>query len=221
MDPKQVFTVVEVDGKPAIRISGEMFGALTGQQEYSDFHLRLEFKWGEKKWPPRENVVRDSGILYYAVGPHGASPNKAWMRSLECQVQEHDVGDYWGVAGAIVDVAGERRTVADGKEPIVHFRKGAPALTVEGPTPRAIKAFDNEKPTGEWNTVDVLCLRGTCVHAVNGRVNLVLTNPRQPADGGAAPLRSGRLQLQTEGAEVFYRNIAVRPITEFPKAYRQ
>jgi hypothetical protein len=28
------------------------------------------------------------------------------------------------------------------------------------------------------------------------------------------------VQIQTEGAEVFYRNIAVRPITEFPKAYR-
>jgi Domain of Unknown Function (DUF1080) len=221
VDPTQVFTVVEVDGKPAIRISGELFGALTGRQEYGDFHLRLEFKWGEKKWPPRENVVRDSGILYYAVGPHGASPNQAWMRSLECQVQEHDVGDYWGVAGAIVDVAGERRSVAEGKEPLIHFRKGAPALAVEGPTPRAIKAFDNEKPTGGWNTVEVLCLRGTCVHAVNGKVNLVLTNPRQPADGGVAPLRSGRLQLQTGGAEVFYRNITVRPITEFPKAYRQ
>ncbi|PYQ04805.1 MAG: DUF1080 domain-containing protein [Acidobacteria bacterium] len=220
VDPKQVFTLVEVDGKPAIRISGEIFGALTGQQEYDDFHLRLEFKWGEKKWPPRENVVRDSGILYYAVGPHGASPNKAWMRSLECQVQEHDVGDYWGVAGAVVDVAGERRSVAEGKEPLIHFQKGAPTLTVEGPTPRAIKAFDNEKPTGSWNKVEVLCLRGTCVHAVNGKVNLVLTNPRQPAEGGVAPLRKGRLQIQTEGAEVFYRNIAVRPITEFPKEYR-
>src|SRR5438094_529459 len=29
VDPKQVFTLVEVDGKPAIRISGEIFGALT------------------------------------------------------------------------------------------------------------------------------------------------------------------------------------------------
>jgi len=28
------------------------------------------------------------------------------------------------------------------------------------------------------------------------------------------------VQIQTEGAEVFYRNIAVRPITEFPKGYR-
>jgi hypothetical protein len=221
VDPKHVFTVVEVDGKPAIRISGEGFGALTGQQEYGDFHLRMEFKWGEKKWPPRENVVRDSGILYYAVGEHGASPNKAWMRSLECQVQEHDVGDYWGVAGAIVDVAGERRSVGDGKAPLVHFVKGSPALVVEGPTPRAIKAFDNEKPTGSWNTVEVLCLRGTCVHAVNGKVNLVLTNPRQPtADGGTVPLTKGRLQIQTEGAEVFYRHIEVRPITEFLKTYR-
>jgi len=181
----------------------------------------MEFKWGEKKWPPRENVVRDSGILYYAVGEHGASPNKAWMRSLECQVQEHDVGDYWGVAGAIVDVAGERRSVGDGKEPLIHFARGSPTLAVEGPTPRAIKAFDNEHPTGSWNTVEVLCLRGTCVHAVNGKVNLVLTNPRQPtADGGTAPLTRGRVQIQTEGAEVFYRNIEVRPITEFPKAYR-
>jgi hypothetical protein len=220
VDPKHVFTVVEVDGKPAIRISGEGFGALTGKQEYGDFHLRMEFKWGEKKWPPRENVVRDSGILYYAVGEHGASPNKAWMRSLECQVQEHDVGDYWGVAGAIVDVAGEQRSVGEGKQPLVHFGKGLPTLAVEGPTPRAIKAFDNENPTGSWNTVEVLCLRGTCVHAVNGKVNLVLTNPRQPtADGGTTPLTRGRLQIQTEGAEVFYRNIEVRPITEFPKSY--
>ena len=221
VDPKHVFTVVEMDGKPAIRISGQGFGALTGKQEYDDFHLRMEFKWGEKKWPPRESVVRDSGILYYAVGEHGASPNKAWMRSLECQVQEHDVGDYWGVAGAVVDVAGERRSLGDGKPPLVHFVKGSPALAVEGPTPRAIKAFDHENPTGSWNTVEVLCLRGTCVHAVNGKVNLVLTNPRQPtADGGTAPLTRGRVQIQTEGAEVFYRNIEVRPITEFPKAYR-
>src|SRR5436190_2959436 len=28
-DPKKVYTVVEEDGKPAIRISGEVFGALT------------------------------------------------------------------------------------------------------------------------------------------------------------------------------------------------
>src|SRR4051794_21460579 len=53
-DPKKVFTVVEEDGKPAFRISGEIFGALTSQKEYENYHLKLEFKWGEKRWPPRD-----------------------------------------------------------------------------------------------------------------------------------------------------------------------
>ena len=63
-----------------------------------------------------------------------------------------------------------------------------------------------------------MCLRGTCVHVVNGKTNLVLTNPRQPGSRTAAivPLTKGRLQIQSEGAEVFYRNIQVRPISELP-----
>ncbi len=215
VDPKRVFSVVEVDGAPAIRISGETFGALTSREEYGDFHLRVAFKWGEKKWPPRENARRDSGILYYAMGPPGATNNKAWMRSLECQVQEGDVGDYWGVEGAVVDVTGER--TGEGKDATITFKKGAPKVTVDEPR-RAIKGFDNERPTGSWNTVEVLCLRGTCVHAVNGKVNLVLTNPRQPAaEGGTVPLTRGRLQIQSEGAEVYYRDIAIRTITAFPE----
>jgi hypothetical protein len=214
-DPRAVFSVVQVDGAPAIRISGETFGALTGREEYGDFHLRVAFKWGEKKWPPRENARRDSGILYYAVGPLGATNNKAWMRSLECQVQEHDVGDFWGVEGAMADVTGEK--TGEGKDLAVVFKKGAPPVPIDGTPRRAIKAEDNEKPTGAWNTVEVACLRGTCVHAVNGKVNLVLTNPRQPGpDGGIVPLSRGRLQIQSEGAEVFYRDIAIRPITAFP-----
>src|SRR3954471_19550555 len=44
-DPDKVYSVVEADGKPAIRISGEVWGALTSKQEYANYHLRLEFKW--------------------------------------------------------------------------------------------------------------------------------------------------------------------------------
>jgi 3-keto-disaccharide hydrolase len=217
-DPKHVFTVVTVDGAPAIRISGEMFGALTSREEYGDFHLRLEFKWGEKKWPPKENAARDSGILYDAVGEPGAADNKAWMRSLECQVQEHDTGDFWGVGGTFADVAGDAE--GEGKDRKVVHRPGAPVVTVGASPRRAIKALDNENPTGEWNTVEVLCLRGTCRHVVNGKTNLVLTNPRQAApDGALVPLTKGRLQIQSEGAEVFYRNIQVRSISEWPAGF--
>jgi hypothetical protein len=216
-DPKKVYTVTMVDGAPAIRISGEIFGALTTQQEFENYHLRLEFKWGEKKWPPRDKAVRDSGILYHCVGAHGVA-GSFWMQSQECQVQEQDCGDYWSVAGAIVDVEGERK---DGKGPVI-YKKGGMKFTVplKEAGPRIVKSFDNEKPTGQWNTIEVLCVGGDSIHVVNGKVNMVLSNSRRRAGDKEVPLTKGRIQLQSEGAEVFYRNIAVKPIKEVPAGYR-
>ena len=217
-DPDKVYTVVEVDGKPAIRISGQVFGALTSKEEYGNYHLKLEFKWGQKKWPPREKDVRDSGLLYHCVGAHGAA-GTFWMRSQECQIQEHDCGDYWSVAGAIVDVEGERQ---GGKGPVI-YKKGGMKYTVpsKGIGNRIIKSPDNEHPTGEWNTIELLTVGGTSVHVVNGKVNMVLTNSRQVVGGKEVPLTRGKIQIQSEGAEVFYRNIVLRPITKIPEKYLQ
>jgi 3-keto-disaccharide hydrolase len=213
-DPKHVYTVVEADGKPAIRISGEIFGALTSQQEYENFHLKLEFKWGEKRWPPREKAVRDSGLLYHCVGPHGAA-GSFWMRSQELQIQEHDCGDYWSVAGAMVDVEGVRKNGA------VVYKKGGDKFTVpsKGNGPRIIKDPDNEKPTGQWNTIELIAVGGTSVHLINGKVVMILTNSRQSVDGKEAPLTKGKIQIQSEGAEVIYCNIAIRPVTAIPEKY--
>jgi hypothetical protein len=44
-DPLQVSTVVEEDGEPAIRISGETFGILATEEEYENYQLRFKFKW--------------------------------------------------------------------------------------------------------------------------------------------------------------------------------
>ena len=61
-DPLRVFTVVNnVDGRPAIRISGEVFGELRTKASFKDYHLRLQFKWGEKKWPPRDRPETPRG----------------------------------------------------------------------------------------------------------------------------------------------------------------
>ncbi len=216
-DPKGVYTVVTLDGAPAIRISGEIFGALTTRDEFENYHFRLEFKWGEKKWPPRDKAIRDSGILYHCVGEHGAA-GTFWMQSQECQVQEQDCGDYWSVAGAIVDVEGDRK---DGKGPVI-YKKGGMKFTIPSKEtgPRIVKSLDNEKPTGQWNTIEVICLGGTSIHVVNGKVNMVLTKSRRRAGDKEMPLTKGRIQLQSEGAEVFYRNIALRPITELPGEFK-
>jgi hypothetical protein len=212
MDPSKVYTVVEVDGQPAIRISGEIFGALTSKKEFGNYHLKLEFKWGEKKWPPREKAVRDSGLLYHCVGPQGAQ-GTFWMRSQELQIQEKDCGDYWSVAGGIVDVEGERK---GDKGPIV-YKKGGQKFTVS--SGRIVKDPDNERPTGQWNTIELVCLEATSVHIVNGKVNMILTNSRHKVEGKEIPLTRGRIQLQSEGAEIFYRGVAIKPITKIPEEY--
>jgi hypothetical protein len=223
-DPNKVYSVVEVDGKPAIRISGEIFGALTSQKEFENYHLKLEFKWGEKRWPPREKAVRDSGLLYHCVGKHGAG-GSFWMRSQECQIQEKDCGDYWSVDGAIVDV--EAALINRNPESSIKYKKGGTRFTVprtlkgaDGKTradPRIIKDPDAEKPTGEWNTVELYAVGGTSVHVINGKVNMVLTNSRHLVDGKEVPLTKGKIQLQSEGAEIFYRNIAWRSIKAIPE----
>ena len=64
--------------------------------------------------------------------------------------------------------------------------------------------------------MDLYCLGQTSVHVVNGRVNMILTGLRHKVDGREVPLTRGRIQFQSEAAEVFYRNVAVRRITEIP-----
>jgi hypothetical protein len=208
-DPKQVFMVVEIDGAPAIRISGEIYGALTSRDEYENYHLRLEVKWGERRWPPRPESVRDSGLLYHCVGPHGAGSG-AWMKSFECQIQENDFGDFWSVAGVIVDVEGDRQ----GARGPISFRRGGQPF--RGSTARVIRNPRSEKEFGQWNTVELYAVGQTAAHVINGKTNMILTGLRQRVDGRETPLTKGKLQLQSEAAEVYYRNIQIRPIDRIP-----
>src|SRR5688500_12689366 len=59
-DPQKVFTVEN----GAIHVTGQDFGYIATKKSYKNFHLSLEFKWGEKKFPPRENQKRDAGICF-------------------------------------------------------------------------------------------------------------------------------------------------------------
>ncbi len=171
-DPKGVFKVE--DG--VIHVSGEEFGCLTTNEEFSDYHLTLEFKWGENRYPPRENAKRDSGVLVHCVGP-----DKVWTKSIECQIQEGDCGDFWMVDGTALTVRGERH------------KSG-----------RAAKTKDAEKPSGEWNTVEVICEGGKITNKVNGQI---------VNEGTDASVTKGKILLQSEGAEVYFRNVKIEPLS--------
>jgi hypothetical protein len=211
-DPNRVFSVVTIDGSPVIRISGEIYGGLITRAEFGDYHLRFEFKWGERKWPPREQAIRDSGCCYHSTGPNDASYG-FWMKSFEFQIQEGDCGDFYGLAGVLADAEAVIPDPGDPKsDPI--YQKGA--SRVVGVTRRVVKARANERPAGAWNEMDLYCVGQTSVHVVNGTPNMALTGLRHRIDQRELPLTRGRIQFQSEGAEVFYRRIAIRPITSIP-----
>lgn len=170
-DPDTVFSV----NNGLLKITGKEFGYIVTDKTFSNFHLVVEFKWGEKKYPPRENRVRDNGICYHVV-----PTDKVWPRSIECQIQEGDCGDFWLIDSVTV-VTDTGRT-----QPTKNTR--------------IIKTKDTEKPSGEWNRIEVISKNGTCTHIVNGAV---------VNEAKEASLRSGRILIQSEGAEIFYRKIDI------------
>src|SRR5882757_5403429 len=171
-DSDQVFSV----SNGLLHITGKEFGYIVTERSYTDFHLVAEFKWGEKKYPPRENAKRDNGILYYV-----AANDKVWPRAIECQIQEGDCGDFWLIDSVTAVIDGVR---------------SSPTKNT-----RISKKTDNEKPTGEWNRLEIIANKGKCTHIMNG----VVVN-----EGSDASLRSGRILIQSEGAEIYYRKIEVK-----------
>ena len=220
-DPLKVFTVVnDVDGRPAIRISGEVFGELRSKASFKDYHLKMQFKWGEKKWPPRDKpeTPRDSGLLYHVHSEPGAE-GRTWARSVELQIQEHDVGDLYAVGSAIA----VRAKARPGTKPTLYDYDPMGEWTYfsqsQGSMGRCIKQPDNEKPNGEWNTVELIAFGNDAIHVVNGKVVMRLYGPVKINTDLPTPVTSGPIILQSEGAELFYRDIQVRPITVIPAEF--
>jgi hypothetical protein len=158
--------------------------------------LRAEFKWGEGTFAPRQGQARDSGILYNIQGPQ-----KVWPRSIEFQINEGATGDFWMTDGAaLTGKDGNRVTGPDGKaSKIDRFGKGPWQNVVGYRDP----AGEVEKPHGEWNVVELVNQDGQVKQWVNGK----LMN-----EGTDAFPASGKILVQSEGAEVFFRDIKLYPL---------
>jgi hypothetical protein len=186
-DPDKVFTVQ--DG--AIRISGQHFGYLATKEEYSDYRLVAEFKWGEKTWQPREKNARDSGILVHSVGE-----DKVWMKSIEGQIIEGGTGDVLVVEGAGLTVGSQRLEEKTARFDRPGRNPWKDEIGFRGPN-------EIEKPLGEWNTLEMLCEGDHLCVTVNGHVTI---------EGEKAVPQSGRIILQSEGAEILFRRIDLFPL---------
>jgi hypothetical protein len=187
-------------------------GYFATNQEYENYRVRVEYKWGTSRFPPRLEAKRDNGLIYHVVGP-----DAVWPTCAECQIQETDTGDAWMLTGAR---AARSRNLFDLPETVV---PGAPAPPPRpGATPpaplvpvtgRIFKEGDFEK-VEDWNVVEVVTRGDRSLHIVNGRINNALSmiqrpDPQNP--GQFIPLTRGKIALQIEYAEMWVRRVEIRP----------
>jgi len=220
-DTKHVFSVIDDHGTPILRISGEIYGSAATKQEFANYHFRAKFRWGEKKWEPRLHELKDSGLVYHSTGEFGVDYWHSWMQGQEFQVIEGGIGDYWTIARAQIDISATKP--AGGQ--FFRFSKGAPWLhfAADGEKFNAVANYcergEDREIKGGWNQIELVCFEDRCVHIANGKVVMALKNSRHVVDGQVVPLTRGKLQIQSEAAEVFYKDIEIRPIDSMPEAY--
>ncbi|CAN0573521.1 unnamed protein product, partial [Ectocarpus sp. 12 AP-2014] len=201
-DPMGIFKVTKNKNEELVlNISGEVYAGLTSKKDYSNYHITLLFKWGEKKYEPRLNRKRDNGLLYHCHGEHGAFWN-VWKSSLEYQIQEGDFGDLYTLAGTKATI------------PIDYEGKWSPDSKKLNETIRTIRKVDAESPNGQWTRVDLYVVGDSAVHVTNGQVVMALTHAK---NGNGKKLDAGQIQLQSESAACYMKDIYIRPISKFPK----
>ncbi len=115
---------------------------------------------------------------------HNSGPDQVWPKSLECQLYADNAGDFWVIGG--VETA--------------QHAAGGPRVSGR----RTRKLHDSsEKPPGEWNAYDIVAKDDWIVVLVNGVLQNVATKCSE---------QGGRICLQSEGAEIEYRNIYLEPV---------
>jgi Domain of Unknown Function (DUF1080) len=217
-DEEGNFTVSLENGEPVLKVAGTTYGCVFTKQEFENYHFKLKVKWGEKTYEPRINKLKDTGIVYHSIGEAGADYWRAWMMGQELQIMEGHMGDYWNIAGSAIDIRayipeGTMNPIANEKQPLLSLGSGT------GTPGFCLRSENYESPAGEWTTIELICWQDKSLHLVNGHVVMVLQNSRYPKNGNSIPLTKGKIQIQSEGAEVFYKDIMIKNLTTLPAEY--
>jgi hypothetical protein len=214
-DPRKVFAVEN----GMIHVSGEDNGYLATQQAYRDYHLAVEYKWGKKTYGAK--YVRNSGVLLHGIGPDGGAGG-VWMTCIECQLAQGCVGDLIVIRGK--DKLGKTVPATISSETIIgpdgrtRWRRGGKKTVYSGKQfwwslhdPNFKELIDTngqndvESPLDDWTRVECICAGKRITVKVNG----VTVNECFDAFPAA-----GKVLLQSEGFEIYFRSFELRPLTK-------
>lgn len=142
-DPGEIWQVK--DG--IIRCRGHVPGYLLTEDEFKDYVLRFQWRWGDEV-----ARGRNSGAFVHVVGE-----DQIWPKGIEAQLMAGHAGDFWLVGGAKLTVDKERQ------DPKVerHYLR----MPVEG-----VADEDVEKPIGEWNQYEITCRGDSIELRINGHL---------------------------------------------------
>jgi len=209
-----------------LHVSGRGYGYLATKPVFSDYHLVVEFKWGEYTWGQRKDRARDNGVLVHAFGPHGACGG-TWITSIEANIIEGGMADIIAISSKLPDgtvlkpsVTCEIETDRDGEK---RWKHGAPRQTVTSGRVNWAKRDEDwedrlgfrgkddvDAPVGEWNRLEVIAQGDTLRYLFNGQVvnEAFEVSPRE-----------GRVCLQTEAAETIFRRWELWPLGSFKETW--
>ena len=162
--------------------SGQPIGVLRSARQYQNFVLHIE-------WMHME-AGGNSGVFVWSDAepdPRTRLPNGVEVQMLELEWPNlHKIN---GVTPPLAYVHGEL------------FGVGGVRTTPDNPRGERSMSVENRcKGKGEWNTYDVVAIDGVIKLSVNGKFVNGISN---------ATKRKGYLCLESEGAEIHFRNMRI------------
>ncbi|MEP7144097.1 MAG: DUF1080 domain-containing protein [Ferruginibacter sp.] len=160
-------------------------GHLITDAVFRDYRLRVEYRFAARPG--------NCGVLVHCSTPRALY--KMFPKSIECQMEHGNAGDFWCI-------------VEDISVPDMEARRGPKAEWggTEDKKRNIKNLTDNsEKPVGEWNSMVIECLHDSIKVWVNGQLENF---------GYKCTADKGQIALQAEGSEVEFRKVELTPITK-------
>lgn len=193
------------------------FAAIMTDKSYADYRFSVEYKWGDNKFKPRTELLKDAGLLYHV---HGFG-KPAWPLSVECQIQDTDTGDTYAIGTKVSAFVDENsfKPATFGSLEAYHYSgvKNQGKQIEIGEVGKITRIRHSQMLENDgWNTVEVVIRGDTAIHIINGVENKRISDFKQwdQATESWMKLDKGQIVLQAEGAELYYRNIKIRPLND-------